>query len=196
MTKDYAKRKRPKRKNNTRTPKNTASKKPMSPILVFIGGILITLVVVFLWAVIKKPDVLKELVTTEEISTKKTTEAGTSEQSNSSQQQNTKPKVSDSNDGTEFTYHETLTNKKVDVEVTKPEVTNSNKSYIMQCGAFKQLADAERMKAELAFIGFQATILSKGEWHRVRLGPYQSKRNAESDRHKLQNNNYQTCQIW
>lgn len=195
MTKDYAKRKRQKRKNNTRTPKNTATKKPISPILVFIGGILITLLVVFLWAVVKKPDVLKELVTAEETSTEKAAETGNSKQNNTTQK-NTEPQTSDSKDDTEFTYHEALTNKKVDVEVTKPETTNSNKSYIMQCGAFKQLADAERMKAELAFIGFQASILSKGEWHRVRLGPYQSKRNAESDRHKLQNNNYQTCQIW
>jgi|GEM_PF-295865 len=196
MTKDYAKRKRQKRKNNTRTPKNSATKKPISPILVFIGGILITLLVVFLWAVVKKPDVLKELVTAEETSTEKAAETGNYKQNNTAQQKNTEPQTNDSKDDTEFTYHEALTNKKVDVEVTKPETTNSNKSYIMQCGAFKQLADAERMKAELAFIGFQATILSKGEWHRVRLGPYQSKRNAESDRHKLQNNNYQTCQIW
>ena len=194
MTKDYAKRKRPKRKNNTRTPKNTATKKPISPILVFIGGILITLLVVFLWAVIKKPDVLKELVATDEKVAVETTEQSSS--NNTAEQKESDAKTSDSKEGTEFTYHEALTNKKVDVEITKPKSTDSNKSYIMQCGAFKQLADAERMKAELAFIGFQATILTKGGWHRVRLGPYQSKRNAESDRHKLQNNNYQTCQIW
>lgn len=190
MTKDYAKRKRPKRKSNTRTPKKAAAKKPISPIIVFISGILLTLLAVFLWAVVKKPEVIKELVGDD----KETVEH--SQQQSKPKNDTKKPESSNKKDDTEFTYHETLTNKKVDVEVTKPKTTDSNKTYIMQCGAFKQLEDAERMKAELAFIGFQATILSKGEWHRVRLGPYSSKRTAESDRHKLQNNNYQTCQIW
>lgn len=190
MTKDYAKRKRPKRKSNTRTPKKAAAKKPVSPIIVFISGILITLLGVFLWAIVKKPDVIKELVSDD-----KGVE-NTVQQQAETKQPAAQAKQTNDKKNTEFTYHETLTNKKVDVEVTKPKVTDSNKTYIMQCGAFKQLEDAERMKAELAFIGFQATVLSKGEWHRVRLGPYSSKRTAESDRHKLQNNNYHTCQIW
>ncbi|GAA4358544.1 SPOR domain-containing protein [Kangiella marina] len=189
MTKDYAKRKRTRNKTNTRTPTKTASKKPMSPIVVFISGILITLFAVFLWAIVKKPDVLKELVSDD-----KQPVAQTDQSAVATDKEETTDETEDK--GTEFTYHEALTNKKVNVDITKPKTTDSNKTYIMQCGAFKQLADAERMKAELAFIGFQATVLSKGEWHRVRLGPYNSKRTAESDRHKLQNNNYQTCQIW
>ncbi len=39
------------------------------------------------------------------------------------------------------------------------------------------MTDAEKLKAKLAFSGFEATIQTanipgKGEWHRVRLGPY------------------------
>lgn len=189
MTKDYAKRKRSRKKTNTRTPRKAPTKKPISPIIVFLSGILLTLFAVFLWAIVKKPDIVKELVSEEKVA-----ETQPSEKQQNSEATDKKPSSEQKN--TEFTYHETLTNKKVDVEVTKPQTANDDKTYIMQCGAFKKLPDAEKMKAELAFIGFQATILSKGEWHRVRLGPYQSKRTAESDRHKLQDNDYLNCQIW
>lgn len=187
MTKDYAKRKRTKKKTNTRTTRSN-SKKPISPIIVFLSGILLTLFAVFLWAIIKKPEVIKEIVE------KKETEA-TAEKSRSETPKNTQ-KESQKEPATEFTYHEALTNKEVDVVITKPKTTDSDKTYIMQCGAFKRIDDAEKMKAELAFIGFQANILTKGGWHRVRLGPYKSKRTAESDRHKLQDNKYLNCQIW
>ena len=192
MTKDYAKRKRARKKTNTRTPKRT-TKKPISPIIVFFSGILLTLFAVFLWALVKKPEVIKELVADAQSNQE------TQSTSQKDSQDSTEPKSGTQTQGkkdTGYTYHETLTNKKVDVEVIKPPKTDTNKSYIMQCGAFRQLPDAEKMKAELAFIGFQATILTKGGWHRVRLGPYQSKRTAESDRHKLQDHNYLNCQIW
>ncbi|WP_223668729.1 SPOR domain-containing protein [Kangiella shandongensis] len=189
MTKDYAKRKRPRKKTNTRTPRTNKSQKPLSPAIVFISGIVITLFLVFLWALLQKPELLKEAITPEESVINK-------EQTAKTKDDQPEKSTDTQSDDPEFTYHEALTNKKVEVEVTKPKTTDSNKTYIMQCGAFKSLPDAEKMKAELAFIGFQATVLTKGGWHRIRLGPYNSKRNAESDRHKLQDNNYQNCQIW
>lgn len=187
MTKDYAKRKRAKKKTNTRTPRSN-TKKPISPIIVFLSGILLTLFVVFLWAIVKKPDVIEEIVSQKE--TKAATEKSQNKAAEKQQKESTKEP------DTEFTYHEALTNKEVDVVISKPKNTDSDKTYIMQCGAFKKIDDAEKMKAELAFIGFQANILTKGGWHRVRLGPYKSKRTAESDRHKLQDNKYLNCQIW
>jgi len=194
MTKDYAKRKRSAKKNNTRSPRQKApAKKPLSPILVFLGGIFITLIVVFLWAMIKKPDVLKELLPNDKEHKTVLTDG---KNQGKSQQSTDNSKAQEQKKDPEFTYHEALTNKEVDVDVTKPKTSNSDRTYIMQCGAFRTVADAESMKAELAFIGFQANVLSKGGWHRVRLGPYKSKRNAESDRHKMQDNNYQNCQIW
>lgn len=49
--------------------------------------------------------------------------------------------------------------------------------YFVQAGSFQNVADAEKLKAKLAFSGFEAiiqtaTIPDKGVWHRVRLGPY------------------------
>lgn len=187
MTKDYAKRKRAKKKTNTRTPRSN-TKKPISPIIVFVSGILLTLFAVFLWAIVKKPDVIKEIID------KKETTTVQKQPKQETQTKNTQESANEQDTG--FTYHETLTNKEVDVVVKKPKTTNSDKTYIMQCGAFRKIDDAEKMKAELAFIGFQANVLTKGGWHRVRLGPYKSKRTAESERHKLQDNKYLNCQIW
>jgi cell division protein FtsN len=51
--------------------------------------------------------------------------------------------------------------------------------YFVQAGSFQNANDAEKLKAKLAFSGFEAsiqtvTIPDKGEWHRVRLGPFNS----------------------
>lgn len=50
--------------------------------------------------------------------------------------------------------------------------------YILQAGSFASFDDADQLKARLALQGLQAqiqrvTIEGKGEFHRVRLGPYQ-----------------------
>jgi cell division protein FtsN len=49
--------------------------------------------------------------------------------------------------------------------------------YFVQAGSFQNVGDAEKLKAKLAFSGFEAMIQTanipdKGVWHRVRLGPY------------------------
>lgn len=41
----------------------------------------------------------------------------------------------------------------------------------LQCGAFKNKAQAENMQARLAMAGFNARIASNGEWNRVFVGP-------------------------
>jgi cell division protein FtsN len=51
--------------------------------------------------------------------------------------------------------------------------------YYVQAGSFQNVGDAEKLKAKLAFSGFEANIQTanipdKGEWHRVRLGPFSS----------------------
>ena len=49
--------------------------------------------------------------------------------------------------------------------------------YFVQAGSFQNVGDAEKLKAKLAFSGFEASIQTanipeKGVWYRVRLGPY------------------------
>lgn len=59
---------------------------------------------------------------------------------------------------------------------TPPAVT-SKEMYFVQAGSFQNMGDAEKLKAKLAFSGFEASIQTanipeKGVWYRVRLGPY------------------------
>ena len=60
---------------------------------------------------------------------------------------------------------------------TAPAATASKEMYYVQAGSFQNVNDAEKLKAKLAFSGFEASVQTanipgKGEWHRVRLGPY------------------------
>ncbi len=139
-----------------------------------------------IWLFITQPQTVKawfkdDKTTTEQVATKNTT------------QKNPKANGNDK----QLDYHQILTNKELAVEkdpaATQPK---SNRKYIMQCGASKVLEKAESMKAQIAFIGLQAKVSEKNGWYRVQLGPYSSKRAAESDRHKLQNNNFHDCRIW
>ncbi|UAA39183.1 SPOR domain-containing protein [Paraneptunicella aestuarii] len=86
------------------------------------------------------------------------------------------------------------------VEVDVPDAPNSGKTYVMQCGSFRTVAQAEEMRAKIAFQGLESQVKTSdgqnGKWHRVVLGPYDSKRNAERDRHKLQRAGMTTCRIW
>ena len=68
--------------------------------------------------------------------------------------------------------------------------------YLIQVGSFKKFEDADRIKAELAFLGIQASIvtvaINNEEYHRVRVGPYSGARATEEAKLQLRNNGYQT----
>jgi cell division protein FtsN len=58
-----------------------------------------------------------------------------------------------------------------------PPASVSKDMYYVQAGSFQNVGDAEKLKAKLAFSGFEAniqtaTIPDKGVWYRVRLGPF------------------------
>ena len=96
-----------------------------------------------------------------------------------------------------WAYREELATK--EIEVGKYEVTNKG-PYQMQCGSFKTKEKAEILKANIAFAGLEATIRPptgpKNTYYRIVLGPYEKKREAEKDKHKLKSNNINYCQIW
>ncbi|QLB20534.1 cell division protein FtsN [Vespertiliibacter pulmonis] len=59
------------------------------------------------------------------------------------------------------------------VAVAKPasEAPKSMGKYGLQCGAFKNKAQAENMQARLAMAGYNARINSSADWNRVIVGP-------------------------
>ena len=82
---------------------------------------------------------------------------------------------------------------------TKPPRTSNNtpdregKQYILQAGSFKNMSDAEKLKASLALLGFQANIqkvtVNSTAWHRVRIGPYSQSNDLYDKIDELRKNN-------
>jgi cell division protein FtsN len=67
--------------------------------------------------------------------------------------------------------------KTAKTETTKPEKSEEGITYILQAASFNNYDEADQLKAKLALQGLPATIQKvaiegKGEYHRVRLGPY------------------------
>ncbi len=68
--------------------------------------------------------------------------------------------------------------------------------YRLQVGSYVRMADAERLRAELAFAGIethlQSVTLDGGRiYHRVMAGPYADQATAEQARQQLQTQGYQ-----
>ena len=106
--------------------------------------------------------------------------------------------------GTDFSFYKLL--PKISVDVPKPgteerkhpaaandkQPTTQSLSYILQVGSFRDIHEADRLKAKLAFLGIEVHIekvtLNAGEvWHRVRIGPLQSEREMNKIRGQLRN---------
>ncbi|OOF89498.1 cell division protein FtsN [Rodentibacter ratti] len=74
------------------------------------------------------------------------------------------------------------TAKKVETktEETKPAntataATTGGKRFGLQCGAFKNRAQAENLQGRLVMSGINAQVMVNGEWNRVRVGPFNSR---------------------
>ena len=56
--------------------------------------------------------------------------------------------------------------------VKTTENENGSKKFGLQCGAFKNRAQAENLQGRLAMTGFNAQVQVNGEWNRVRIGNF------------------------
>jgi len=86
------------------------------------------------------------------------------------------------------------------VEIEQNEQDQPTVRRLIQCGSFRTNGQAQALKAMIAFQGLEAQVRpskgSSGQWYRVILGPYDSKRVAEKDRHTLQRAKINGCKIW
>jgi len=96
-----------------------------------------------------------------------------------------------------WSYQKDLADK--EVEQGQYEVVDKG-PWKMQCASFKSNAQAQELKAKIAFLGVESKVQKaqgkNGTWYKVVLGPYKRKRSAERDRHKLKRNSVNHCQIW
>ncbi|ANE75257.1 Cell division protein FtsN [Dickeya solani] len=75
-------------------------------------------------------------------------------------------------------------------ENAKPE---KEQRWMVQCGSFKTSEPAESVRAELAFAGVESRIASSGGWHRIMLGPYNSRTVADKMAQKLKGMGQSNC---
>lgn len=70
---------------------------------------------------------------------------------------------------------------------------NTPGAYFLQAGSFKNMTDADALKANLALLGIEAKIESvtveNDTWYRVRLGPYQDMEQLNKMLAQLRQNN-------
>ncbi|WP_432722788.1 SPOR domain-containing protein [Jeongeupia wiesaeckerbachi] len=75
-------------------------------------------------------------------------------------------------------------------EFSPPAKVEAPKGAYLQVGAFQNEQEADNLKAKLALVGVEATILSsnsadKGLWHRVRIGPFTNLADLDKARAQL-----------
>jgi cell division protein FtsN len=74
--------------------------------------------------------------------------------------------------------------------------TPAGGSYLIQVGSFRSAEDAEALKARLAMLGMVAKVqqvsVNGQDWHRVRLGPFETARAADGARRDLNDNGFES----
>ncbi len=73
-------------------------------------------------------------------------------------------------------------------------------AYYLQAGAFLNVADAEEMKARLALLGLEASVIQVPDaqaiqLHKVRIGPFKGMDELNKTRARLTQNNIETLLI-
>jgi cell division protein FtsN len=81
-------------------------------------------------------------------------------------------------------------------EQTGPPASQASSGYVLQAGSFQKLIEADSLKARLALMGMESSIqtvrVNGDTWHRVRVGPYQDRQQANRVRAKLRKNHIDT----
>jgi cell division protein FtsN len=76
---------------------------------------------------------------------------------------------------------------------SKPKEAEKSQHWMVQCGSFKRTDQAESIRAQLAFEGFESRITTGGGWNRVVIGPYNSRSSADSTLKRLRGSGHSNC---
>ena len=81
-------------------------------------------------------------------------------------------------------------------ETQQPKQTAEKKDerrWMVQCGSFKGAEQAETVRAQLAFEGFNSRITTNNGWNRVVIGPVKGKENADNTISRLKVAGHTNC---
>ncbi len=77
--------------------------------------------------------------------------------------------------------------------------SSTKKQYILQIGSFQNVSDAKKLKANLAFLGLEASIqhvtINNQAWHRVRTGPYRNRQQLFQKQKILKQNDFNSISM-
>jgi cell division protein FtsN len=104
-------------------------------------------------------------------------------------------------------FYKVLPDRKIEIPISEEdreaiENPSINKEAvdqsILQVGSFQSIGEADSLKAQLAFLGLQASIKSAvvndDTWHRVQLGPFASQTKLSRAKNLLIENKYKYIQ--
>ncbi|WP_338559279.1 cell division protein FtsN [Erwinia sp. E_sp_B04_7] len=75
----------------------------------------------------------------------------------------------------------------------KPKEAEKSQRWMVQCGSFKGTDQAESIRAQLAFEGFESRITTGGGWNRVVIGPYNARSSADGTLKRLRSSGHSNC---
>lgn len=195
-----AKKKRPS-KSRTPKPTSTGSIFSLSAFWIFFSGIVIGVLATFLWQGTMAPTTdigvgIRSMIQESRDSAKRNQQVNENIEASGEAQLQTNydfftvlPEVEVVvADNTEETKPAAKSEKKEPEK--KPESADSGSAYMLQAGSYKSEADARNLKVNLALSGLRAeiqkvTIQGRGDFYRVRLGPFSNYADMESTNNKL-----------
>lgn len=65
--------------------------------------------------------------------------------------------------------------------------------WLIQCGSFKNVSQAETVRAQLAFEGFESHIAASDDWQRVIVGSFASKEKVDATLNQLKAGGHNQC---
>ena len=75
----------------------------------------------------------------------------------------------------------------------KPAEKKDDRRWMVQCGSFKGAEQAETVRAQLAFEGFDSRITANNGWNRVVIGPVKGKDIADGTINRLKLAGHTNC---
>ena len=125
----------------------------------------------------------------------------------SSRQQNASEEQPEDRTKPKFDFYSVLPDRKVEITISEeqkegiknPSINKtSGDKVLLQVGSFQSTGEADSLKAELAFLGLEASITSavvnNDTWHRVQVGPFASNSALSRAKNLLIENNIKYMQ--
>ncbi|WP_132924337.1 MULTISPECIES: cell division protein FtsN [Sodalis] len=76
---------------------------------------------------------------------------------------------------------------------TDSAAKEKSQRWVIQCGSYKVMDQAESVRAQLAFGGVESRITTSGGWNRVMLGPYPNRASADKSLQNLRGSGVPNC---